>query len=141
LTESDPAVGRADRRIIVKPPTHNRPGRVFSPGVIHRGLLWASGATGSDPATGEIVAGGVEAQTAKALQNLGLVAAEAGTSLLSALRLTVYLIDIADGLGPMNAAFAAAFPIDPPARSTIEVAGLARPGLLVEIDMVAALDD
>lgn len=126
----------SDRRI-VRPPTHTRPGRVFSPGVVHGGLLWASGATGSDPGTGEIVPGGVGAQTTKALENLGLVAAAAGTSLESALRLTVY---IARDLQEMNAAFQAVFPDEPPARATVEVSGLARPGLLVEIDMVAAVD-
>ncbi len=113
---------------------------MFSPGIVHNGLLWASGATGSDPATGEIVEGGVAEQTRKALENLELVAREAGTSLAHALRLTVYLTDIAGGLAPMNGVFAEVFPTDPPARSTIEVAGLARPGLLVEIDMVAGID-
>ena len=129
------------QRRTIKPPTHTRPGRVFSPGVVHGGLLWASGATGSDPATGEIVAGGVEEQAAKAFENLGLVAEAAGTSLDRVLRVTVYLTDIATGLAPLNAAFAAVFPTDPPARSTFEVSGLARPGLLVEIDLVAAVDD
>ncbi|MCP5028649.1 MAG: RidA family protein [Actinomycetia bacterium] len=130
----------SDRRV-VQPPTHTRPGRVFSPGIVHNGLLWASGATGSDPGTGDIVEGGVAGQTRKALENLRLVAREAGTSLDHVLRLTVYLTDITNGLAPMNAAFAEVFPTDPPARSTIEVAGLARPGLLVEIDMVAAIDE
>ena len=113
---------------------------MFSPGVVHGGLLWAAGATGSDPGTGEIVPGGVREQTSQALENLGLVATAAGTTLDAALRLTVYLMDIRRDLPGMNEAFAKRFPVDPPARATVEVSGLAREGLLVEIDMVAAVD-
>lgn len=111
---------------------------MFSPAVVWNDVVYCSGATGSDPATGEIVEGGIRAQTRKTLENLGLVATAAGSSLAGALRLTVYLTDIED-IAAMNEVFAEVFPVDPPARSTIGVAGLARPGLLVEMDMIAAI--
>ncbi|MDG2112892.1 MAG: RidA family protein [Actinomycetota bacterium] len=112
---------------------------MFSPAVVWNDIVFCSGATGSDPATGEIVEGGVKAQSRKALENLALVAEEAGSSLADVLRVTVYLIDIEGDIAAMNEVFAEVFPVDPPARSTIGVAGLARPGLLVEMDMMAAI--
>lgn len=128
-------------RRVLRPTTHTRPGRVFSAGVVWNEMVLCSGATGSDPATGEIVAGGVQEQTRRAFENLDLVAIEGGSSLAEALRVTVYLIDIQRDIAAMNEVFAELFPVDPPARSTIGVAGLARPGLLVEIDMICAIAD
>jgi reactive intermediate/imine deaminase len=72
----------------------------YSQAVRHGGLLWCSGALGLDPATGALVAG-VTAQAERALRNLDAIAREAGTGLAKALRLTVYLTDLAISLRSM----------------------------------------
>lgn len=99
------------------------------------GFVFAAGQIGLVPATGEIVSGGVEAETRQALTNLRNVFAAAGTSLDQAVKTTVFLRDM-DDFGRMNAVYAEFFPQDPPARSTIAVAGLPK-GAAVEIEAIA----
>jgi 2-iminobutanoate/2-iminopropanoate deaminase len=98
-------------------------------------LVFCAGQVGLDPATGQLVPGGVEAQTARALENLAGVLEAAGTDLAHVLKTTVFLSDMAD-FKAMNAAYAKFFPGEPPARSTVAVKGLPL-GALVEIEAVA----
>jgi 2-iminobutanoate/2-iminopropanoate deaminase len=98
-------------------------------------FIFCSGQVGLDPATGNIVEGGIEAQTRRALQNLGEVLQAAGSSLNKAVRTTVFLADMND-FQKMNAAYAEFFPAPPPARSTVQVARLPRDAA-IEIDVVA----
>ncbi|MBI4731724.1 MAG: RidA family protein [Chloroflexi bacterium] len=98
-------------------------------------LVFTSGQIGLDPATQTIVTGGVEAETRQALTNLKHVLAEAGSGLDRAVKTIVFLKDMAD-FPAMNAVYAGFFPENPPARSTVAVAGLPK-GAAVEIEVVA----
>jgi 2-iminobutanoate/2-iminopropanoate deaminase len=109
----------------------------YSHAVTSGGLLFCSGQTPLDPGTGELVDGSVGAQTVQCLENLATVCRAAGAQLSDAVRMGVYVTDMAT-FSEVNAAYAAFFPQDPPARSTIGVAALPL-GAAVEIDAVVAL--
>jgi 2-iminobutanoate/2-iminopropanoate deaminase len=107
----------------------------YSQAIRSNGLVFASGQVALDPASGELVNGDVRAQTERALQNLEAVLKAAGTSLGQAVKTTVYLKSMGD-FSAMNEVYGKFFPAPPPARSTVEVAGLPRQAL-VEIDVIA----
>ncbi len=115
------------------------PGAVgpYSHGVVHGGLLFCSGQTPLDPATGVLVEGGLGEQTTRCLDNLALVCAAAGAELADAVRCSVYVTDMAT-FSEVNEAYGAFFGTDPPARTTIGVAALPL-GSAVEIDAIVAL--
>ncbi|RJP51470.1 MAG: RidA family protein [Anaerolineaceae bacterium] len=98
-------------------------------------FLFCAGQTGLDPATMELVAGGVEAQARQVLTNLKHVIEAAGSGMDRVVKTTVFLTDMAN-FAAMNAVYAEFFPENPPARSTIAVAGLPKSGL-VEIEAIA----
>jgi 2-iminobutanoate/2-iminopropanoate deaminase len=98
-------------------------------------FVFCSGQLGLDPSTGNLVNGGVEAETRRALENLSAVLHAAGTSLERVVKTTVFLLDMND-FAKMNAVYAEFFPANPPARSTIQVARLPRDGH-VEIEAIA----
>ncbi len=97
-------------------------------------MIYTAGQTGLDPATGELVAGGVEAQTRQVLTNLKHVIEAAGSSVGNVIKTTVFLTDMSD-FPKMNAIYAEFFGENPPARSTVAVAGLPKGGV-VEIEAV-----
>ncbi|HEX6616736.1 MAG TPA: RidA family protein [Gemmatimonadales bacterium] len=101
------------------------------------GLLFTAGQVGFDPATGELVEGGIAAQTERVLRNLAAILEAEGLDFASVLKTTVYLIDMAD-FAEMNTVYARVFADHRPARSTVAVAALPR-GARVEIDAVAVL--
>jgi len=110
----------------------------YSQAVVHGGLLFASGQIPLDPATGELVAGDIEAQTERVFANLRAVLAAAGASLGDVLRATVYLTDLST-FPRVNAVYARHFADDPqPARTTVGAAALPL-GAQVEIDVIAAV--
>jgi len=109
----------------------------YSHAVRSGGLLFCSGQTPLDPATGKLVEGSIGDQTRRCLENLQLVCAAAGAELSDAVRLGVYVIDMAT-FPEVNEAYAAFFAGGPPARSTIGVASLPL-GAAVEIDAIVAL--
>lgn len=115
------------------------PGAVgpYSHAVVSGSLLFCSGQTPLDPATGKLVEGGLAEQTARCLENLSIVCAAAGTELANAVRCGVFVTDMAT-FGEVNEAYAAWFPSDPPARTTVGVAALPL-GCAVEIDAIVAL--
>lgn len=98
-------------------------------------FLFTAGQGGTDPRTGEIVPGGVEAETRQVLLNIKNILEAGGSSLENVVKTTVYLRDIND-FAAMNAVYATFFPSNPPARSTIQAAALPR-GIAVEIDTIA----
>ncbi len=100
-------------------------------------LVFTSGQLGLDPATGNLVPGGIEAETRQALTNLGHVLAEAGSGLEWVVKTIVFLKDMAD-FPKMNAVYAEFFTENPPARSTVQAAALPKGGA-VEIEAVAIL--
>ena len=100
--------------------------------------LYTSGQVALDPATGNLVQGGIEAQTTRVLDNLKAVLAAAGIDLIHVVKTTVFLKDMKD-FAAMNAIYARYFApagIVPPARSTVQVAGLPKDAL-VEIECIA----
>ena len=101
------------------------------------GLLFTAGQVGFDPASGELVEGGIAAQTDRVLRNLGAILEAEGLDFASVLKTTVYLVDMAD-FAEMNTVYARVFGDHRPARSTVAVAALPR-GARVEIDAVAVL--
>jgi 2-iminobutanoate/2-iminopropanoate deaminase len=103
------------------------------------GLLFCSGQIPLDPKTGEITGATPADQAGRCLENLAAVCAAAGATLGDAVRLTVYLTDMA-AFASVNEVYESFFESDPPARVAIAVAGLPR-GALVEIDAVVALPD
>jgi 2-iminobutanoate/2-iminopropanoate deaminase len=112
----------------------------YSHGVISNGLLFCSGQVPLDPATGELIDGGVGDQTRRCLDNLTAVCSAAGAKLTDAVRLTVYAADLAGDWADINEAYGSYFESDPPARVAIGVAALPK-GARVEIDAVVALPD
>ena len=127
------------KRDVSAPPTGIRPGLPYSPAIRWDRLLFVSGQTGSDPVTREFPAG-IEAQTRLALENVRALAEAGGASLGSALKMTIHMTDMMNEFQAMNEVFREFFPDDPPARTTVGVAHLARTGLKIEIDMVAVVD-
>ena len=109
----------------------------YSQAIVHGGLVYTAGQVALDPATMELVVGGVAEQADRALTNLTAVLAEAGSGLDRVIKTTVYLVDMAD-FGAMNEVYARHFGDHRPARSTVAVAGLPK-GARVEIDVIAVI--
>jgi 2-iminobutanoate/2-iminopropanoate deaminase len=100
--------------------------------------VYTSGQVALDPATGELVAGGIDAQTTRVLDNLKAVLAAAGLDFAHVVKTTVFLKDMAD-FAAMNALYAKYFApegVVAPARSTVQVAALPK-NALVEIECIA----
>ena len=108
----------------------------YSQGVISGGFLFISGQVPIDPQTNEFVAGEIEAQTEQVLKNLLAVLKEAKMGPENVVKTTVYLADLAD-FARMNEVYARFLGKEPPARSTVQVAGLPK-GARIEIDVIAA---
>ena len=109
----------------------------YSQAICTNSMVYTAGQIALDPATMELVAGGVEEQTRQVLTNLRNVLEAAGSSLDHVVKTTVFLQDMAD-FPKMNAIYAEYFAENPPARSTVAVAALPKGGL-VEIEAVAIL--
>lgn len=107
----------------------------YSQAVHIDGLVFTAGQIGLDPATMEIVAGGIEAETRQVLTNLKHVLEAANSGLNYVVKSTVFLRDMAD-FPKMNAIYGEFFPENPPARSTVAVKTLPK-DVAVEIEVVA----
>ncbi|MBV9465641.1 MAG: RidA family protein [Solirubrobacterales bacterium] len=101
------------------------------------GLLFCSGQIGLDPRTGDLAGATAADQAGRCLENLAAVCHAAGTSLGDAVRLTIYMTDMAS-FASVNDVYQSFFESDPPARVAIGVAALPR-GAKVEIDAVVAI--
>jgi 2-iminobutanoate/2-iminopropanoate deaminase len=111
-------------------------GAPYSQGVVHGDLVFVSGQLGVDPETGEVVEGGIEAQTEQVMKNVGAVLEAAGTSLANVLKASIFLVDLGD-FAAMNEVYARYVGPDFPARATVQIGALPS-GALVEIEVVAA---
>jgi 2-iminobutanoate/2-iminopropanoate deaminase len=110
----------------------------YSQAVKAGNLMFCSGQIPLDPKTGEMVGvGDVRAQAKRVMQNLEAVLKAGGASFASVVKTTIYLQDLAD-FGAVNEIYGGYFQEAPPARATVQVAGLPR-GALVEIDAVAVV--
>ncbi|NPV57201.1 MAG: RidA family protein [Anaerolineae bacterium] len=109
----------------------------YSVGVQAGHFVFTAGQLGIDPATGDLVPGGVQAETRQALENLTAILAAAGTTIGAVVKTTVFLRDIAD-FSAMNEVYAIFFAAEPPARSAVQVAALPK-GAAVEIEAVAVV--
>ncbi|NCC31294.1 MAG: RidA family protein [Chloroflexia bacterium] len=109
----------------------------YSQGIIAGNMVFVSGQLPLNPITGEMVEGTIGAMTRQIFDNLSAILHAAGTSLERAVKVTVFLADM-DDFQAMNEAYAEFFPINPPARSTIQVARLPRDAR-VEIELIAAI--
>ncbi len=125
------------RKIVV---TENAPRAIgpYSQAVLANGFAFLSGQIPLDPATGQLVAGGVEAQTERVIENLKAVLEACGSSLEKVVKTTVFLRDLEE-FSRMNEVYARYFPANAPARSTVQAARLPR-DVNVEIDVVAVVD-
>ncbi|MBI4523138.1 MAG: RidA family protein [Deltaproteobacteria bacterium] len=107
----------------------------YEQGIRVHGFIFTAGQIPLDPKTGNVVEGGIGAQTKQVLENLSAVLKAGGSSLDQVIKATVFLKNMAD-FPAMNEVYAGYFGASKPARSTVAVAELPR-GALVEIDLVA----
>jgi 2-iminobutanoate/2-iminopropanoate deaminase len=108
----------------------------LSQAIVAGGWLYCSGQLPIDPATDEIVPGGVAEQTRQVVENLKAICEEAGTSLANAVKVTIFMADLAD-LKEMNDVFEEYFGVvNPPARTTFQAGGVIA-GAKLEIELTA----
>ncbi len=107
----------------------------YSQAIEAGGFIFVSGQIPLIPATGEIVEGSVEVQTARVLENLKAILEAAGASLEDVVKTTVYITNM-DDFAKVNGIYGQYFQENPPARVCVEVSKLPK-GALVEIDVIA----
>lgn len=107
----------------------------YSQAIVAGDFVFCAGQGAIDPATGDVLTGTIESETMQTLTNVGALLAAAGVGFGDVVKTTVFLTDLGD-FAAMNAIYATFFPDPPPARSTVEVAGLPK-GFKVEIEVVA----
>ncbi|MEO5510386.1 MAG: Rid family detoxifying hydrolase [Longimicrobiales bacterium] len=109
----------------------------YSQGMVHNGLVYVAGQLPIDPVSGQIVDGGLEAQTERTLRNVEAILVAAGGSLASLLSVTIYITD-RDQWAGVNVTYARLLGDHRPARAVIPVAEL-KAGCFIEIQAVAAI--
>jgi 2-iminobutanoate/2-iminopropanoate deaminase len=107
----------------------------YSQAIRANGFVFVSGQVAIDPATQQVIAGEVAAQTERVMKNLSAILKAAGSGLEKVVRSTVFLKNMGD-FGPMNEVYGKYFSSAPPARTTVEVARLPKE-VLVEVDVIA----
>lgn len=127
------AAPAADREVIGSPDLP--PGLPFSPAVRAGDTIYLSGALGNVRGEPRLVPGGIGPETRQALTYLEETLERAGSSMDRVVKCTVFLASI-DDFSAMNAVYREFFPTDPPARSTVAVAGLAL-GARIEVECIA----
>jgi 2-iminobutanoate/2-iminopropanoate deaminase len=117
--------------------TPNAPAAIgpYAQGVVANGMLFSAGQIALDPATMEVVSGGITEQTERVFQNLEAVLAAAGCTFRDVVKTTVFLQTM-DEFAPMNTVYAKWMGDHRPARSTVAVAGLPK-AVRVEIEVIA----
>lgn len=119
--------------------TKNAPGAIgpYSQAVEVNGMLFISGQIPINPATGNIVEGGINEQTEQVMKNLKAILTEAGCTFANVVKSTCLLSDMAN-FGAMNTVYGKYFTENPPARAAFAVKTLPKE-VLVEIEMIAVL--
>ena len=108
----------------------------FSHAIKSKGLIFCSGQIPMDWETGQMIRGDIRVQTRQVFENLKKVLAEAGSSLEKVVKVTVFMTDLNE-FQAMNDVYQEFFPLDPPARSTVQVSALAM-GAAIEIELIAS---
>jgi len=111
-----------------------RPVGPYSQGIKAESLVFVSGQISIDPKTGDFIGGDVKEQTRRVLRNVESVLVAGNSSLDMAVKMTVYLSDIAD-FSAVNEVFSDFFPDQPPAREAVQVAALPK-GAKIEISAI-----
>jgi 2-iminobutanoate/2-iminopropanoate deaminase len=112
-------------------------GGPYSHAVVANGFAFTAGQVGTNPATGKLAEGGIQAQTAQALENVDAVLSAVGAGLEDVVKVTVFLANM-DDFAAMNEVYARYFWRKPPARTTVQAARLPI-GALLEIETIAVL--
>jgi 2-iminobutanoate/2-iminopropanoate deaminase len=107
----------------------------YSQGIKVGDMVFLSGQIPLDPKSGQLVTGDISAQTERVMQNLLAVLTAGGLGFEHVVRCTIYLMDMND-FAAVNEVYGRYFPANPPARATVQVAGLPK-GARVEIDAIA----
>lgn len=107
----------------------------YSQAIKANGFIFVSGQVAFDPATGNLISGGIEQQTEQVMKNLSAILQAAGSSWDKVVKTTVFLKNMSE-FGQMNEVYGKFLKNAPPARSTVEVARLPR-DVSVEIDVIA----
>lgn len=111
----------------------------YSQAIKAHGFVYASGQIPIDPATGQFVAGGIKEQTEQVMKNVAAVLEAAGSGLDRVVKTTVFLADMSE-FAAMNEVYAKFFMSNPPARATVQAAGLPRDAR-VEIEVIALSEE
>ena len=109
----------------------------YSPAVKAGNMLFLSGSIPLDPASGQLVEGGIKEQTTRVMENIKGLLAAAGADFNHIVRTTVFMVDLGE-FAAMNEIYASYFTAPYPARSTVQVVKLPR-DVRVEIDVIAVL--
>ena len=112
-------------------------GAPYSQAIVSGELVFVSGQLAIDPATNEMVEGGIAEQTEQVMANLGAILEEAGSSLASLVKTTIYLVDLGE-FAAMNDVYRQHVGEQPPARATIEISSLPS-GARIEIEAIARI--
>ena len=107
------------RKVIYTPDAH-KPIGPYSQGIVYGNTLYCSGQIGIDPITGQLVEGGIEAETDQALRNLGAVLRAANMDYQDVVKATIFLKDL-EGYSVMNQVYAKYFDVAPPAREAVGI--------------------
>lgn len=127
-----------ERRIVA---TDDAPAAIgpYAQGVVAGGFVFTAGQIPLDPATMELVEGGITEQTERVMRSLGAVLASAGASFETVVKTTCFLANLDDFAG-FNAVYGRYFGDNPPGRSTVQVAKLPK-GSLVEVECIATVPE
>ncbi|AIS52668.1 protein DfrA [Thermoanaerobacter kivui] len=107
----------------------------YSQAIMVDGFLYTSGQIAIDPATGEFVEGGIEAQTERVLENIKAILKAAGMDLSNVIKATLFVTNMGN-FAKINEIYGRYFKDNPPARSLVEVKSLPK-GALIEIEVIA----
>ena len=128
-------VAQTPARRVIAPKNVPYAGYPYSPGILAENTLYLAGQLGRDPATSQLIPGGMEPELRQVMMNVREVLREAGMDLADVVNVTAYIVDYKD-FDTYNKVYREYFPKDPPARATVAVAALNQ-GARVELQMVA----
>lgn len=136
MASDTPGAGAPVRTAVSAPDAPKAMG-AYSPAIRAGNLLFVSGQIPVDPATGDLVSGGITAQAEQVMHNLAALLKAAGLGFEHVVKTTVYLADMNE-FGAMNDVYGRFLADPPPARATVQVARLPR-DVRIEIDCIAVI--